>query len=454
MSADIAKLAGRTEGQILREDDDGWDVARLGFNLAADQRPAAVAIPKSSTDVTAIVGFAAENGLRVAAQGPGHGAPALGDLGGAILLRTHELSAIEVDPAARRATVGAGAAWGPVVAACAEHGLVPLAGSSPTVGVGGYSLGGGIGFLARKHGIQANRVTGIDVVLADGREVRADAGSEADLFWALRGGGGSFGVVTALEFELIELADFTGGALAWPWERASEVVPAWLEWTRSASDEVCTGIRLMQFPPLDVVPEPLRGRQLVMIDAVHCGSAEDADAALAPLRALEPELDMVARHPGVAISAVHGDPTDPVPAVSSHMLLTDLSDEGAAKWVEVAGPGSGSPLMFSEIRHWGGAIAQQPEGAGAIGSFSESFAVFNIAMAMGPELVAAAAAHGEKIAGALAEWRSDRVYSSFEEVPSSAESGFPAASYSRLREVKAAVDPGDLFQSNHPVEPA
>src|SRR3712207_850453 len=198
---------------------------------------------------------------------------------------------VSIDPDARVARVAAGTIWIEVVEAAAEHGLAALAGSSPDVGVVGYTLGGGLSWLARRYGLAAERVLAIEVVTADGRLVRADRSNEPDLFWALRGGGGSFAAATALEFELIELSEVYAGMLLWDISRARDVVHAWREWTATAPDTITTAIRLLHFPPLPELPDFLRGRSVVVVDGACVADEAAAVEILAPLRALEPEID-------------------------------------------------------------------------------------------------------------------------------------------------------------------
>jgi FAD/FMN-containing dehydrogenase len=226
----LADREGRpasTPATILTCADPGWDDARQAWNLAVDQRPAAVAVPESAQDVVDAVRFARERGLRVAAQGTGHNAGPLGDLADTVLIKTHAMRGLVIDPAARIARAEAGVIWQQVTDAAAEHGLAGLAGSSPDVGVVGYTLGGGMSWLGRTYGLSANNVEAFELVTADGRLVRADAEHEPDLFWALRGGGGSFAVVTAVELRLFPVTEAYAGLLWYPVEQASEVLHAW-----------------------------------------------------------------------------------------------------------------------------------------------------------------------------------------------------------------------------------
>jgi FAD binding domain-containing protein len=295
--ADLRDLRGRFAGALLAPGDPGWDDARRPWHLDVDQHPAAVAFPESEDDVIAVVLAASELGLRVAPQATGHNAAPLGRLDDTILLRTGAMRGVRVDPRRRFARVRAGALWQDVTPRAAEHGLVGLAGSSPNVGVVGYSLGGGLSWLARRYGLQANHVTAVELVTAGGEHVRTDHQHDPDLFWALRGGGGSFGIVTALEFELVALREVYAGALVWDWRDAGPVLLRYSEWAHHAPDLVTTSARILQLPALPEVPEPLRDRQVVMIDGAYLGDPEDGDTALEPLRALRPEIDTFATMP-------------------------------------------------------------------------------------------------------------------------------------------------------------
>src|SRR3954468_6625706 len=232
---DLRDLCG---GAVALPGDDGYDAARQAFNLAIDQRPAAVAFPGDASEVADVLRQARAAGLRVAAQTTGHNAGPLGSLERTILVRTSSLGGVEIDPVRRIARVGAGVMWEEVVDAAAPHGLIALHGSSPNVGVAGYSLGGGMGWLARSHGLQCNSVTAIELVTVEGELIRTDADNDPELFWALRGGGGNFGVVTALEFRLYPLREIYAGFMLWDWSESARVLAAWAEWALEAPDHV------------------------------------------------------------------------------------------------------------------------------------------------------------------------------------------------------------------------
>ena len=276
-AAALDNLSERLDGDLYRPGDADWDEARTAWNLAVDQQPAAVVVAESAADVAHTVRAARVEGLRVAPQGTGHAAAAIGDLTGTILLRTTRMRGVDVDPQDRRARVEAGVIWQEVTDAAAEHGLAALAGSSHDVGVFGYSLGGGLSWLARKHGLAANTILAAEIVDANGAIRRIDADSDPELFWAIRGGGGSFAIVTAIELRLFPIEEVVAGVLFFPLERASEVLNAWLEWTTEAPEDVTSCGRIMRFPPFPEVPEPLRGKAFALVEAVFAGEPAAAD---------------------------------------------------------------------------------------------------------------------------------------------------------------------------------
>jgi FAD/FMN-containing dehydrogenase len=436
---------------IVLPHDPNWNRARLAWNLSADQQPAAVALPESADDVKAVVRWARQRGLRIAPQGTGHNAVPLGSLAHTVLLKTERMRGIEIDAPAQRARVEAGVLWGEVADTAAEHGLAALAGSSPDVGVVGYTLGGGVSWLGRRYGLAANSVTAVELVNADGDLVRADADRNRDLFWALRGGGGSFGVVTALEFKLYPIAEVYAGVLFFPLERGTEVLRAWRRWVDTVPDEVTSVGRFLQFPPIPDIPEPLRGGSFAVVEAVSLLGKDGTDELLSPLRALEPEMDTFATIPVQELKQLHMDPEHPVPGHGDGMLLSDFTDAAIDALVQAAGAGSGSPLISVEVRHGGGALAHKAPGTGAVGSLQGQFLMFAVGMTPTPELGAAVRHHVELVQNALAPWDSGRMYLNFAEKRERGERLFGDLTYRRLQAVKAAVDPDDVFRSNHPV---
>ncbi len=440
--------AGALDGAVL-PGDAAYEAARQNFNLAVAQHPAAIAYPRSAADVARTVRAARAAGLRVAVQGGMHNAGPQGDLRDAVLIRTANLDGMRIDPAARRARVGAGVLWEPVVNAAAPHGLAALHGSSPDVGIVGYSLGGGLGWLARRHGLQANRITAAELVLADGERVRVDERHDADLFWALRGGGGNFGVVTALEFELLAIEQTYAGQLVWDWTESERVLQRWAEWAPDAPEDVTTTARILQLPPLPEVPEALRGRKIVMINGAVLGDPDVAAEIIAPLRELQPEIDTFATVPMPALSRLHGDPEEPLPYETDAAMLSALPPEAVSAFVEVTGHESGSSLVVAELRQLGGAVGRPAPGHGAVSHFDGAFLAFALGMAFDPDTTAATRADTRRAIGALAPWHGGRPYLNFVEEETDVATAYTDATYARLQAIRESVDPAGLFRANH-----
>ncbi|HKO29208.1 MAG TPA: FAD-dependent oxidoreductase, partial [Solirubrobacteraceae bacterium] len=310
---------------VVLPDSPHYDTARRAWNLHADQHPAGVCVATHVEHVQAAIVYARTHGLRIAAQTTGHLAQTLPDLSDTLLLRLelHD-GDVAVDPVARVAHIKAGARWGDVVEAVAPHGLAAMHGSSPSVGVIGYLLGGGLSFYGRAHGLAINHVRAFEVVTPDGARRRVDHRNGADLFYALRGGGGSFAIVTAVELGLLPYAEVTGGAMFFPARDAFAVLRAWRDWTVTAPDTMTTTYRVLCLPPLPEVPEPLRGVPTVCVDGVALDPA-DAVALEQRLRYVSaPILGGFGPMPSAAVGRLHGDPEDPVPAIGDGVLLEGL----------------------------------------------------------------------------------------------------------------------------------
>ena len=438
-------------GLIVRPGDDGWDKARQAWNLAVDQQPAAVALPRSADDVISVINWARTAGLRIAAQDTGHAAASIASLENTVLTRTGRLDDVQIDPELLRARVGAGVTWADVSAAAAEFGLAALAGSAPDVGVVGYTLGGGISWLGRRYGLAANSVLAVELVMADGRLVRADHYHEPDLFWAVRGGGGAFGVVTALEFELFPVAEVYAGTLLWPIEQAETVLNTWRTWSGTSPADLTSCSRLLNLPPLPDIPEPLRGRSFVAIEVAYLSSEADAATHLRTLRELGPEINTVATIPAAQLARLHMDPEGPVPGSGHGMLLNDLPAAAITALLATAGPKTSSPLLSVEFRHLGAALSEATPRAGALASIDATYAMYAVGMAISPEVKQAINDRIDLLCEALAPWQSNHGYFNFDDRPGDAEGIFPPGTYQRLRDIKAEYDPYDLFVSNHPI---
>jgi FAD/FMN-containing dehydrogenase len=447
----LSKISIR--GRVAIAGDPDWGGARAAWNLAADQRPAAVTFVESAEDVSKVVGFARDNGLRVAAQGTGHGAVALGSLDDAILIKTERMRGIEIEDG--RARVEAGAWAADLGEAAAKRGRAFLPGTSPNVGVTGYTLGGGLSWLGRKYGWACNRVTAIELVTADGEARTVDSATEADLFWALRGGGGGYAVVTALHVELVPVSEAYAGALLFPPELAAEGIRTYRDWTADAPEEIGSMVRMLNLPPIPDIPEPLRGKKWLAIAAACIGSTEEGEDAIAPLRTIgEPVIDSFEQIPVSGLTRIAMDPEPPVPALGHHRVLKELSDDAIASCANVAGPESEAPLLLTELRHLGGALRRPAENGGALDKLDGEFVMFGVGLLMDPALREPITGALDELSDAMDPWAADGGYFNYAERPCDVEAILPAETCKRLAQVKRRWDPDDRILANHSVAPA
>lgn len=445
----LDRLATDLDGALVRPGDPNWDTARQAWNLAADQRPTAVVLAESARDITLAVDVARELGLRIAPQGTGHNAAPLGDLAGTILLRTSGMRGVQIDPVTRVARIEAGAWWLDVTTAAADYGLAALAGSSPDVGVAGYVLGGGISWLGRSHGLAANTIQAIEIVTADGRLRRVDALQDPDLFWALRGGGGSFGVVTAIELKLFPITEVYAGVLFFPVERAREVLWKWRSWAATVPESITSVGRILHFPPLPDLPPHLSGKSWVVLEAACQVPGDEARALLAPLLELGPALDTFRPTPMTELSALHMDPPGPVPGHGDGMLLDGLDASGVAAFVD-ASQRHGTALLSMEIRHLGGALRTGRVSGGVVSGVDAEFALFAVGVTPTPEAMGAVRLAVADALTSMQPWASEAHYLNFSESRRPATSFFGEAT-EQLEAIKHKYDPRDLIRSNHPV---
>lgn len=454
-SPDLDPLRSQISGKVSGPGDQDWDQARLAWNLAVDQRPVAVVFTTSADDVARTVRFAAEAGIRVTAQGSGHAASSHETLADTVLIKTNEMKGLDIDAENRTARVEAGVLAGDLAAAAGEHGLAPLGGSSPDVGVVGYTLGGGLGWLGRAYGFASNSVRAIEAVTADGRIVTAGADEQPELFWALRGGGGSFAIVTALDVALQPVGELFAGGVMFDVEHAPKVFRAYRDWARQAPAELSSSVRFLTPPPIPDVPEPIRGRPLVTITGAYVGDPADGERLFAPMRELaEPVMDMFGTVPPAALCRINGDPETPVPGIGGRsIVIADLSDEAIDTLVQLCGAGSGSPLLTVDLRHLGGALGQAPEGAGVLGSLEGEFAMAAVGVPMGPVTPEAITAHLDKLHDGLEAFSTGGTYLNFAEVPSDGSTAFGAEAQAELRRVKAQVDPERVIRGGRDIAP-
>jgi hypothetical protein len=353
----FAPLRGQLRGALARPGEPGYELSQP-WNVAVPMRPCAVVAVADAADIGHTVRFAADHDLRVSVQCTGHGAAEL-DSDDVIMIHTGRLDEVDVDPERRIARVGAGVAWQAVIDAAQPHGLAPSCGSAPLVGVVGMITGGGIGPLVRSFGAASDRVRAVELVTGAGRTVRATPDAEADLFWALRGGKATVGIVSAIELELVQAPEIYGGALYFGADDVPAVTRAWAGWARELPEHATSSLALLQLPPLPELPPPLAGQFTVAVRFASTHGADECAPLLEPLRQLAtPVLDGVDTIPYAAIGAVHADPPNPTPSHEEQALLRELPDELVERTLELAGPGTGSPQLVVEIRQLGGALAR------------------------------------------------------------------------------------------------
>jgi FAD/FMN-containing dehydrogenase len=455
LSTTDIRLSERMTGRVVVPGDPDWDIARQAFNLTLDMRPAAIALPRDARDVTAAVRWARGQGLRVAPQATAHNPGPLGSLEDTILVDVREIGGVSIDPTAHRVRVGAGVKWEAVAPGLSEFGLAGLHGSSPDVGIAGYSLGGGMGWLARKYGLQTNSVTAIEIVTAEGRLIRTDADHERDLFWALRGGNGNFGVVTAIEFAVYPLEELYAGVMFFPFGRSGEVLHAWAELLPALPDELMTWASMLHFPDLPIVPDTVRGRSFAVVYGAFLGGEDDGRALLRPVRDLGPAMDTFAMVPPAALGDLAMDPPDPLPFMSAHQLLRELPPAGVDGLLAAAGPESraGTALTMVQLRHMGGALARRAPGAGARATLPGEVCMFALGLVVDDASAGAVTRSLDDVERALLPYRAGH-YPNFVEEPADASRFFDPETWARLRRVKAHYDRDDLFRGNHHIPPA
>jgi len=444
-SVALDSLRRNLRGSVYEPGDPGFAELSTPWNVAVHTSPAAVVEVSTADDVAQSVRFAAANGLPVAVQATGHGIAS--DHDGALLIHTRALDECTISPDGWART-GAGVTWKTVLAACSAHGLAGLSGSAPGVSVAGYTSGGGIGPMARTFGAASDKVRAFDVVTGDGLLRRVTAETEPDLFWGLRGGKSSLGIITATEFELLELPYIYAGALFFDTAQVHTLTMAWSQWCPTLPPEATTSLALMQLPPMPGVPEPLAGRFTVALRFVFTGSQDDGARWLAPMRAAgAPLIDAVQMIPSSMIGMVHSDPEDPLPATERSALLTDFSTDTVEALLHAAGPGTGSPQLAVEIRQFGGALSEEPAVASALCHRDAAFGMYTVGVAPPPEL-GAVANHAEGLHAAMGAWHFGGTLPNFSAGQGAA--GF-ASSYTpevlaTLTELAASYDPDALFR--------
>ena len=435
------------DGPVLEAGQPGYGEEVAGFNAAVTHRPDVVVGARSTADVVAAVRFARARGWRVAVQSTGHGAHAPVEAG--MLVATRRLDEVSIDVAGRRATAGAGVRWGTVVASGAPHGLAPIAGSSPTVGVVGFLLGGGIGPLARSHGFGSDYLEGATLVTGTGDVVAVSADQNPDMLWALRGGKPALGVLTEVRLRLVDLPALYAGSLFFDEAHIEVALRAWIAWTTAADARVTTSVAIVRFPPADGVPPPLRGRRLLTLRFAYPGDAAEGACLAAPLREAAPVyLDMLAAMPIADVARIFNDPPGPLPAWVSGGMLARVDQDFASALLRHVGGGTDGPFLAAEVRHIGEATARDVPGGSAVGGRG---ALFTLALiGTNPAQFATALPDAEaRLVGDLAPWLSPERNENFApnaHVRRALTSSVSDAVRAKLVDLRRRFDPDGLFR--------
>ncbi|WP_327267979.1 FAD-binding oxidoreductase [Streptomyces sp. NBC_01218] len=447
------KLAGSVRGPVLTAGDDGYDEERVRYQTFRPHAPSVVIGAVDEEDVRLAVEFGAAHDLPIGVQSTGHG-PAL-PAGTGVLISTRRMADVRIDPDSRTAHVGAGVSWQQVVTAAAPHGLAPLSGSAPHVGAVAYTLGGGLGLLARRFGYAADHVRRIRAVTVDGRLRDIDADHEGDLFWALRGGRDNFGVVTSMEVGLVPVERLYGGALYFDGALAEEAVNTWLRWTTGVPEGMTSSLALVPLPDLPSLPPPLRGRYVVHVRISYLGEAAEGERLIAPLRALGPRLaDSVRVLPYTESGSIHNDPVPPAAYTGTNAMLSGLDEQRVREVLALTGPGA--PVnSIVEVRHLGGALGRAPRPANSVGNRDAAYLLAVLDRVTPGTIDEVGAAH-TRLTAALAPLTTGRslnfLYGA-NAAPDQVALAYAPDDYRRLRALKTAWDPGNLLRLNHNIPP-
>jgi len=453
LAADAAAaLSEALDDRVVFPDHPTYPQAAMPWNLAVPQQPAAVVDVRDAEDVVTAVRVARQHGLAVSAQPVGHGATQA--LSGVVLLRTAGLDSIDVDLDIGVARVGAGVTWGQLLPALDGTGRIAMAGSNPSVSVVGLMLGGGMSWFGRRYGISARTLRSVRIVDGEGTLRHVDDSTDADLMWALRGGGGEYGIVVEAEIALLDEAVIVGGKLLYPIEVALPVLTAFLDVNRTAPDTFTCWASLMHFPDVEFLPEPLRGQSFVNLDMTLLGSIDELETVIAPLRAAGPVVhDTVGEVPIGSLGQVADEPTDPSPSMEYAAFLTDVTNDTVRRIVDVAGDRTSTALFMVEIRPLGGAFATPSDVPAAIDQAVGDYAVVALGMPMVPELVEPILGSQKALEASLAHEAAGGGHGSltFHTADKPIDEVYSSQTLDRLRAVKARTDPDGVIRGNHPI---
>ena len=445
-----AHLPTSLRGRVIRPDDPGYDRARTVFSGTIDRRPAVIVRPADAEDVARVIAFARETGSELAVRSGGHSGAGHGVSDGGVVLDLGDMRAFEIDVEGRTAWAQTGMTAGQYTSAAGAHGLATGFGDAGSVGIGGITLGGGAGFLARKHGLTIDHLLAADVVTADGDLLRVDRETHPELFWAIRGGGGNFGVATRFKFRLHEVGTVVGGMLILP--ATPDVISGFLAAADEAPDELSTIANVMAAPPLPFLPAEQHGRLIVMAMLAYAGDEEDGARAIAPLRALAtPIADMVRPMPYPELFPPADEDHHPVAA--SRTLFLDHVDHEHAETIVDRIEASPAPVAAAQLRVLGGAVARVPADATAYAHRDRRVMVNVAAMYSNPGDRPTNEAWVSDLSSELAQDESGYVGFLGDEGEARVRMAYPGSTWDRLREVKRQYDPDNVFRLNQNIPP-
>jgi FAD/FMN-containing dehydrogenase len=449
----IADLRARFKGRVIGPEDPDYDAARAVFYVSIDCRPAVVIRAANAEDVARAVMLARETGLELAVRGGGHSIAGHSASEGGIVLDLSGLKELDIDVKRRTAWAGAGLTAGEYTAAAGAYGLATGFGDTGEVGIGGLTVGGGLGFLVRKYGMTIDELLAVEIVTADGQTLLASADSHLDLFWAIRGGGGNFGVVTRFKFRLHEVDAILGGMLILP--ATPEIIAGFVAAADTAPDELSTIANIMVAPPMPFLPAEVHGTLIMMVMLVYAGESAAGERVIAPIRDLaKPLVDMV--RPMRYSEIYHLNEGGPPPAEEvAHSMFLDQVDHGVAEEIVNRLRASTAMMKVVQLRVLGGAMASVPAGATAYAHRRRRIMAVIVALY---ENAAETPEHEAWLSDFVEALRQGEpgVYANFlgDEGPARVREAYPGSTWDRLAAIKAQYDPTNLFRHNHNIPPA
>jgi FAD/FMN-containing dehydrogenase len=447
------RLQRSLRGEVIWPAHPDYEQHRKVWNGMIDRRPHLIARCVSTEDVIAAVNFARDQGIHPAVRGGGHSFAGFSTSDGGLVVDLAPMKNIEIDPAARVAHAEAGLTWGEFDRATHAHGLGATGGLVSSTGIAGLTLGGGIGWLMRKHGLACDNLLAVELVTAEGRRIRATATENQDLFWGVRGGGGNFGIVTSFDFRLHSISTVVGGLMLFPADRSAEIMRFYRQYIRDVPDEMTTMLTFITAPRADFIPATLQGHKAVAFAGAHCGDADAANRSLELVRGLNPAVDLFEPMAYPDLQAMFDE--DYPPGVRCYVkagYAADCTDSMIDVIVEHTAR-MASPASTLDFHHMGGAVARVPDGGTAFGDRSSTFCFNVVGVWTEPNEDETHLRWVRDFAAALEPFRTGGVYVNFTAESGGARAVYDERRYERLSELKRRYDPGNLFRLNQNIEP-